>query len=382
MTFKSKNLYNRANYIIRENFINDKIFTSAFDLNAILKYEDCFSSLPAKTSQQIIIQLGKNWKSFYAGMKIWSKKKDDFCGMPQLPKFKPKNGRNIVFFDYQQGRFKDGKYFFPMTGNKKEYSLFIETTIEKKYFRLLRIVPCGNCYKIEIVYRKQIEEKEIYNDIYLSIDLGINNLTTLTNNIGLRPIVINDKILKSVNNYYNKLRAKALSYIGKGSSNRLKRIDTKRNNIFDTHLHRISRTIINYCLENNIDNIVIGRNKDWQRNSKMGKKNNQRFVQIPYEDLIQKILYKAEEVGIKVIIIEEQYTSKSSFIDNDNIPEKFGNYKFSGKRICRGLYKCKDGTIINADVNSSFNILRKCNPEFQYDDRIKDVSLHPIRFNV
>jgi len=382
MTFKSKNLYNRANYIVRENFIKDNLFVSSYDLNKILKYEECFTNLPTKTSQQIIIQLGNNWRSFFRAVKDWSKNKDKYEGQPSLPKFKPKNGRNIVFFDYQQGRFKNGKFYFPMTGNHKQYSLYIETTIQKKDFRLLKIRPYGNCYKIEIVYRKQIEENEEYNDNYLAIDLGINNLTTLTNNIGLRPIVINGRILKSVNNYYNKLQAEAMSYIDRGSSNRFQKIVTKRNNIFDTHLHRISRTIINYCLDNNIENIVIGRNKDWQRCSKMGKKNNQRFVQIPYEDLIQKILYKAEEVGIRVAVIEEQYTSKSSFIDNDFIPEKFGNYEFSGKRICRGLYKSGNGSIINADVNGSFNILRKCNPEFYYDDRIKDVSFHPIRFNI
>jgi len=178
------------------------------------------------------------------------------------------------------------------------------------------------------------------------------------------------------------LFAKAEGYIGKGTSNRIKKISTKKNNITEDHIHKVSRWIINYCIENNIDNIVIGRNKDWQRKSNIGKKNNQKFVQIPFESLINKIIYKAEENGIKVQIMTEQYTSKSSFIDNDVIPDKFGKYKFSGKRIKRGLYQSKNGTLINADVNGSFNILRKCNPEFIYDDRIKGISLYPIRVNI
>jgi putative transposase len=377
---KSKNLYNYANYILRQEFIINKKIIFSNDLNKQLKNTEQFQALPAKTSQQILILLGKNWKSFFRSIKDWSKNKNKYTGRPNLPKYKDKNGRQIVFFDYMQGSFGNDKYYFPRKDREKRE--FIETKINKKYFRLLRIVPYGNCYKIEIVYQKEIEEKQNCNNNYLAIDLGVNNLATLTNNIGLQPIVINGKILKSINCYYNKIRSKAMSYIGKGTSSRIKKMDFKRNNIVNNHLHKISRWIVNYCLKNNIDNIVIGRNQDWQRNSKMGKKNNQLFVQIPFEDLIKKISYKAEENGIRIKIIPEQYTSKSSFIDNDIIPEKFGNYDFFGNRINRGLYKSKNGMLINADVNGSYNVLRKCNPEFKYDDRIEGISLYPIRLNI
>jgi putative transposase len=380
MCYKSKNLYNYANYLVRQEFINNNKCIYSFSLNKELKHTDVFKELPAKTSQQIILKLGKNWKSFFRGIKSWNKNKSIFCGKPNLPKYKKKDGRFIVFFDRTQGSFKNNKYYFPRKDRKnKEY---IDTNINKKDFRLLRIVPYGNCYKIELVYTKQIIEKLEYNNNCLAIDLGINNLVTLTNNIGLQPIAINGKILKSINCYYNKLKTRAMSYVRRGSSNRTKKIDTKRNNIVNTHMHEISRYIINYCLANNIDNIVIGRNKDWQRNSNIGKKNNQIFVQIPFEDLLKKISYKAEENNIAITIISEEYTSKSSFIDNDIIPEKFGNYSFSGERIKRGLYKSKNGKLINADVNGSFNILRKCIPEFIYNDRIEGVSLHPIKCSI
>jgi putative transposase len=346
----------------------------------MLKNDDVFRALPAKTSQQIIILLGKNWKSFFKAIKNWSKNRVKYTGKPNLPKYKDKNGRQIVFFDYMQGRFKDNKYYFPGQDRRKEF--YIDTNINKQSFKLLRIVPYGNCYKIEIVYIKEIEDKLEYNNNYIAIDLGVNNLATLTNNIGLQPIIINGKILKSINCYYNKIRAKAMSYIDKGTSNRIKRIDAKRNNIINTYMHKISRYIINYCIENNIDNIIIGRNKDWQRNSNIGRKNNQIFVQIPFEDLIRKIQYKAEENGILVNIIPEEYTSQSSFIDNDILPDKYGDYEFSGKRIKRGLYKSKNGILINSDVNGSYNIMRKCNPEFRYNDRIKGISLYPIKCDV
>jgi putative transposase len=378
--FKSKNLYNRALFIVKEQFLKDNTIIFSNELNKMLKTEDCFKKLPAKTSQQIIINMGYNWKSFFRSIKRWAKNKSGYDGKPQFPKYKKKNSRNIITIDYMQGHFENNRYYFPVRKGK-ERNNYIETNIQKKDFVLLRIVPYGNCYKIAIVYRKQIDEREI-NQNYLAIDLGINNLATLTNNIGLRPIAVNGRILKSINCYYNKLFAQASSYIVRGNSNRIQRITAKRNNIVFTHMHRISHWIINYCLENKIDNIVIGRNKDWQRNSNIGKKNNQVFVQIPFEQLIQNIQYKAEEVGINVNIVPEQYTSKASFLDDDIIPENLGDYTFSGKRIKRGLYRSNNGILINADVNGSYNILRKRNPESIKANGIKGVSLHPVRVNI
>lgn len=375
MCFKSKNLYNYANYIIRQEFINNNNLVSAFDLNKDLKNEDVFRALPAKTSQQILIGLGRNWKSYFKSIKDWAKNQGKYTGKPKLPKYKDKEGRNVVYFDYQQGTLKEGKYKFP----KSDY--YIETEVQKEDFRQVQIFPYGTCYKISLIYRVKTNENKEINSNYLAIDLGIDNLATLTNSIGKSSIVINGRILKSINQFYNKKLAKLRSHIGRGTSNRIKALNMKRNNIVETHFHRTSRYIINYCVENDISNIVIGRNKDWQRNSNMKKKTNQKFVSIPFEMLIYQLKYKAEDVGINMTVIEEQYTSKSSFVDNDSIPTKFGDHQFSGKRIKRGLYKSKDGTLINADVNGSYNILRKCNPEFKYDG-IEGVSLHPIRVNI
>jgi putative transposase len=381
MCFKSKNLYNYANYIVRQEFINNHKIIFSFDLNKTIKHDDPFMALPAKTSQMIIIRLGKNWKAYFMAIKDWSVNRHKYTSKPKLPKYKDRDGRFVTFFDKIQGSFRKGKYYFPEK-NKEKLDTYIKTNITRNVLHQVRIVPYGNCYKIEFVYEKEVSDKTEFNNNYLAIDLGINNLATLTNNIGLQPIVINGKILKSINNYYNKLLSKAESYVGKGTSNRIKRIAAKRQNIVDNFMHKTSRYIINYCLENKIDNIVIGRNSDWQRHSNIGTKNNQAFVQIPFESLIDKVIYKAEEAGITTRIISEQYTSKASFIDNDIIPDKFDKYEFSGKRIMRGLYKTKNNILINADVNGSYNILRKCNPEFVYNDGIKGISLYPIRLNI
>jgi putative transposase len=275
--YKSKNLYNYANYIFRQDFINNNKYPDTFELNKQIKNEDVFKELPAKTSQQIIIQLGKNWKSFFKSIKDWAKHQEKYNGKPKIPKYKNKDGRNIVLFDYQQGTLKDDKYKFPLTDE------YIETNITKEQLRHIKIIPYGSCYKICIVYRVEVKEKLNKNDNYLAIDLGVDNLATLTNNIGLTPIVINGKILKSINQYYNKKLAKLHSYVPNKSSKRIKKLSLKRNNIVETHMHKISRFIINYCSDSKIDNIIIGRNKDWKRDSKMNKEVNQKFINIPFE---------------------------------------------------------------------------------------------------
>lgn len=374
--YKSKNLYNYANYLIRQEFIENNNVVSAFDLNKKLKNEDVFKALPSKTSQQIIIKLGKNWKSFFKSIQDWNVNKHKYSGRPKLPKYKEKDGRNIVLFDYQQGTLKNGRYKFPKSDE------YIETRVSKETFRQIQIFPYGSCYKISVIYRKKAEKLISEHGRLLAIDLGVDNLATLTNNIGLQPIVISGKIMKSRNNYYNKKLAKLKSYVGNKSSNRIKKLSLKRNNIVSTYFHKVSRYIINYCIDNNISNIVIGKNKNWKLKSKMSKQSNQKFIQIPYELLIYQLQYKAEDKGISVKLVEEQYTSKSSFIDGDPIPKILGTYEFSGKRIKRGLYKSKNGVLINADVNASYNILRKCNSQFKYDEGIKGISLYPVRVNI
>lgn len=375
MCFRSKNLYNYANYILRQEFIKNQKTVSAFDLNKRLKNEEAFKELPAKTSQQIIIALCRNWKSFFVAIKDWKINKGKYLGKPALPRYKKKNGRNIVLFDYQQGTLKDGKYKFPLSNH------YIETRIEKENFRQVQIIPYGTCYKINIIYRKKILPIKANFKNFLAIDLGIDNLATLTNNIGESSIVINGKIIKSANQYYNKRLAQLKSYVGNKSSNRINRLSIKYSNKMETHFHKISRYIINYCKKKNIGNIIIGKNKLWKNRSKMNKKSNQKFIQIPFNKLIEQVKYKAEEIGINVLVTDERYTSQSSFIDNDVLPTKFGEYQFSGRRVKRGLYRSKSGILINADVNASYNILRKCNPEFSYD-RIEGVSLHPTRINI
>ena len=182
----------------------------------------------------------------------------------------------------------------------------------------------------------------------------------------LKPILINGKPLKSINQYYNKKLANLKSKLRneKKTSKRIKSLTNKRNNKVNDYLHKTSRLITNYLVSNNINTLVVGKNKEWKQDVNIGKKNNQNFVQIPHSRLIDMLLYKCKLRGINVIITEESYTSKCSFLDDEGI-KKHKVYK--GNRIKRGLFKSSEGVLINADVNGSLNILKKVVGKFNYN---------------
>lgn len=198
----------------------------------------------------------------------------------------------------------------------------------------------------------------------MSIDLGIDNLCTCISNV-TKSFIINGKPIKSINQFYNKQKSKFQSELKlknhKNQSNRLYRLSLKRNNKIKDYFHKVSKYIVNQLVEQSINTLIIGKNNGWKQETKLGNKNNQNFVSIPFEILINMLKYKCKLQGINVILQEESYTSKASFFDNDYIPvcnSDYKHYNFSGKRIKRGLY-VTNNILINADINGSLNILRK-----------------------
>jgi len=383
LCFIAKNLYNRANYLVRQLFINSSkkveegkrskaIWTRYVELDRIAKEENWkeYRELPAQTSQQVLRLLEKNWKSFFKTIKEWIKDKSKFKGRPKLPKYK-NEGRTVVIFTAQQIKLKGQYIHFP----KKVGLSPIKTKVDN--IKQVRLIPQSTCYVIEVVYEKKKEDDNLDAHLFLGIDIGLNNLATLTSNKkGLRPILINGRPLKSINQFFNKVKSKLMSFIkDRGTSKRILKLTHKRGCKIQDYLHKASRFIIRFCLLHSIKTIVIGINKNWKQEVTLGKRNNQNFVAIPFATLIQQLQYKAEEVGIKVILTEEAYTSKSSFLDLEVI-EKKENYK--GRRIKRGLFRSSSGKLINADVNGAFNILRKVVPNL-FRDGIEGVGLHPIK---
>ncbi len=213
---------------------------------------------------------------------------------------------------------------------------------------------------MEVVYEVKDVEMLKDNNHYAGIDLGINNLATITSNIS-QSYIVNGRPVKSINQYYNKIKANLQSQLkDKRTSKRIQRLTFKRNCKIKDYFHKSTSYIVNQLVSDSINTVVIGQNKDWKQDINIGTKNNQSFTSIPHSMFINMLKYKCRLKRINIVCIEEPYTSKSSFLDLDPIPSlKDEKVSFSGKRIKRGLYRSGSGSIINADVNGSFNILRK-----------------------
>jgi len=354
LTHLSKNLYNYANYLIRQHFFETGKMLNEYELTTKLAKEkqiDYILMPSAQSAQQTIKLLFKNWKSFFKANQAYKQNPTNFLGRPKMPRYKEKDGHNILVFTNQNCKIKEGYVHFPKKANIEP----IKTKVSS--LKQVRIIPNATCFVVEIVYDKEVQKLVSDNENYLSIDLGLNNLVTSFNNIGLQPFIINGKIVKSINQFYNKTKAKMMSFIGdKGTSNRINALTHKRNQKINDQLHKTSRYIIDYCITHNISKIVIGNNKDWKQNINIGKRNNQNFVTIPHAKLINQITYKGEEVGIKVIKTEESYTSKIDHFANEEMKRQA---KYLGKRVKRGLFKSSTNRYINSDVNGAIGILRK-----------------------
>lgn len=369
----SKNIYNVANYYIRQEFFYLGNWLRYYDLWYMLKDKDVYQKLPSQTSQQILRLVDKNWKSFFNSLKKWRARPKKYQGRPRPPKYKKKNGEFMLIFTNQQCRIKEGYLYFP----KKVALSPIKTRI-KNQLHQVRLIPKGLYYIVEIIYEKEVKNLNVDKKRILGIDLGLANIVTMVNNAGLQPVIIKGGIAKSTNQFYNKQVAKYMSIKDKQGiavvTRRIQKLTRRRNNKINDQFHKISRKIINYCVDHNFGTIIIGYNRFWKQKVNMGRRNNQKFVQLPYFKLISQIQYKSKLVGIDAILEKESYTSKCSFLDNESI-QKHKNY--AGKRINRGLFRSNKGIIINADVNAGYNIIKKVIPNAVLVDGIEGVGLYP-----
>ena len=386
-THKSKNLYNHANFLVREEFIkNDKWFRYG-ELNKLLKADvefDDYKQMPtAQSAQQTLRLLEKDWKSFFKAIKDWSAHKEKYLGRPKLPKYKPKNGKHILILTNQNVKLKENKLYFP-----KAFQGF---TVKPRFvelenfvsFQQVRVIPSFQSFTIELVYNIDIPDVALEdNGRYLSMDIGLDNLATVVNNTGLKPVIINGKGLKSINKYYNKqvshYREIAKRMNGKDYTNRMDGITRKRTEKIDDYMHKESSYLVRYAVSNDFHTIVIGNNKEWKQKSSMSKKVNQSFVGIPHMRFIEMIQYKAQNVGLHVILTEESYTSGTSFLDGEEPVKDNYNKK---RRVKRGLFISNHGTKINADVNGAYQIMKKVFPK-AFADGVEGVALHPVRVSI
>jgi putative transposase len=356
----SKNLYNASLYDVRQYYFETKSYRTwqsqrlIFTKNHNLDYY----ALQSHLAGEVLIQVGRQFLSFFNNKS--NKKK-------RIPKYKDKYGYNVVSFPKltisKRIVFDENKQLYTYTLCKRSYNLKIQST--KSNIKMVKFVydeskDIIKCFKIYEVEQPKLKQD---NSRYFSIDPGLNNIVSIYNNIGIRPLLYNGRPIKSINQYYNKNTAKLRSELPTNvkSSKRLKQLSFKRNNKIEYEMHKISNHIINEAVKHNISKIFIGNNIGWKNEINIGMRNNQNFVNIPHTKLFQQLLYKGALRGIEVIFTEESYTSKASFFDMDDLPiyGESDTPNFSGRRIKRGLYRDGDGNIWNADLNGAANIMRK-----------------------
>ena len=374
LCFNSKNLYNKALYLVRQHYFETKGYLNFFKVSKLMiasKDEDYYA-LPTRVANQTLMLLDRNFKAFFALLK--KKKKNEYDKPIRIPRYLDKEGRYITIFPKDAISKKSLK-----KGVIKLSSLSIEipTKVTESNIVEVRVLPRNNHHVVEVVYKVEEKESKSDNGRYASIDLGLNNLATVGSNV-VKSFIINGKPLKSINQYWNKEKAKLQSLLkgNKKTSKRIKSISNKRNNKIKDYLHKSSKMLVNFLVSNDISTLIIGYNEEWKQNINIGNKNNQSFVNIPFYTFIKQLEYKCKLEVINFIITEESYTSKCSFLDNETI-EKHESYL--GKRVKRGLFRSAKNRIINADLNGSLNILRKVVGEFEYPI---EVCSTPLRINI
>lgn len=365
LTFKAKNLYNHGLYLYRQSYFehkkdSEKPTLSWVEIDKSLRrqgHEDV-RALPAKVAGAVLKNLGESIASYWKLVRL--KNEGGLNQNPRLPRYLHKTeGRYPVSFNYQtfgKARGANNELFLCPKG----INLAIPTKVDNP--KQVRIVPKHNNFVIEVVYDAE-ESAPKRTSKYAGIDLGVDNFATVTFSTQNKPLIVKGLELKSINQGYNRLIAKAQTLLpdSQKTSKSIHRLWSRRSWILQTKIHQITAFLTALFDEMQIETVFIGKNTNWKQNLPFGKVVKQRFAYLPYETFIEQLRYKCQLRGITVTVQEESYTSKASFLDNDNIPVygEAEDPKFSGRRTKRGLYRTGNGRLINADVNGSYNILKK-----------------------
>ena len=377
LCFRSKNLYNLANYQVRQEFFRTRNLLSYGALDSLLQTTEAYQALPAKVSQQVLIQVSRDWLSFSEADLSYKENPNKFLGAPRIPKYKHKQkGRNLLIYTYQA---VSKTWLFRGFINPSKTAIKIPTA--QREVSQVRIVPKLNHYVVEVVYEIERFDWKLDRSHVAGVDLGLNNLAAVASNqADFLPFLINGRPLKSINAYFNKTRAALQSMLlgEEKTSQRIQALSHKRNCKIDDYLHKASHFIIERLLEHGIGTLVIGKNPGWKQKIELGKVNNQNFVSIHHARFISMLKYKAEMFGIEVIIREESHTSRCSFLDLEPIERR---EVYQGCRVKRGLFRASNGRIINADINAAANIIRKAIPN-AFADGIEAVVVRPLRIDL
>ena len=372
--FASKNLYNAALYGTRQAFIHQQRIITYEELARDLKASVEFRALPAKVAQWVLRQVALAWKSYFAACAAWEADPSRFLGHPKLPKYLDKRGRNLLTYTEQADQPRAEKSW----AMRIPSGLDIRVETRQTAIDQVRIVPHASHYTVEVIYERPVTPADVDPSRAAAIDIGLNNLAAVTfNQPGLAPFLVNGRPLKAINQWYNKRRARLQAKLPAGvfDSRQLDILTDKRARQITHYLHVASRRIVDQLVKRRIGMLVVGKNDGWKQAIELGKRTNQNFVFVPHARFIEMLRYKAELVGIHVVVSEESYTSKCSFLDLEPIGKQ---EVYAGKRVKRGLFQAADARRLNADINGAFNILRKVVPD-AFGNGIGGVVVHPVR---
>lgn len=374
MCYLSKNVYNESVYNIRQHYFTEGSYLRYEANFGQMKFSENYINLGSNVAQATMRKADQSFKSFFSLLKK-SKQGIYENWKIRLPHYLKKDSFYPVEFihageaDLSKGKFKipASKYLRDRYSGLKLYIMIPEYIRDKKV-HTISIIPKygGRYFEARFVFEKEATMLELDPQNALAIDLGINNFATCVTSEG-NSFIIDGKKVKSINQWYNKENARLQSVKDKqaikGCTKKQYLITNKRDRQIQDFIYKSTKYIVQYCINNDIGELVVGYNDGFQDKVNLGKVNNQQFVMLSYGRFKSRLEYLCALYGIDYRIQEESYTSKASFWDHDEIPKwnplnpKQG--QFSGKRIKRGLYQTKSGKLLNADVNGALNILRK-----------------------
>ena len=366
----AKNLFNEGLYNCRQYYFNESGYLNYEKNYHLLKNSDNYKMLNSNMAQQILKEVDGSFRAFFGLLKLAKKGRYSYRDI-KLPQYLRKEGYFTLVIGFV--RLQDNKLLIPYSNSfrktHRKIKIRIPPILLDKKVKEIRIIPKsdGRFFELQYTYEAGFHIKETLDlNKALSIDAGINNLAACVTSEG-RSFILDGKRLKSINQWYNKNNSRLQSIKDRqrilNKTKQQSSLERNRNNRINDYISKCARHIINYCLDNNIGNIVIGYDPTLQKDSNIGRRNNQNFVSIPFGKLKDKLTYLCDYYGVNLIRQEESYTSKASFFDRDDIPvyndDDTREHVFSGSRVKRGLYKTSNGMCINADINGALNILKK-----------------------
>ncbi|MGK7892624.1 MAG: RNA-guided endonuclease InsQ/TnpB family protein [Xenococcus sp. (in: cyanobacteria)] len=363
---ESHKLTNMGIYLARQLYFKAKKIIGKYDLEKEYKTNNHYKVLHSQAAQQSLRTVAESFNSYKKLAKAY--RRGEITDRPRIPNYRKKGGLATVSYPKQALKLRGNQIKVPLGRTCKRwfgldsFCISMPSNLDFADIKELRILPRNKCFYFEFVYKKKTEKVELNTDNVLGIDHGLINWLTCVSNVGTS-FIVDGKHIKSMNRWYNK----QASSIKKNKpqefwNNRLAAITEKRNRQMRDGINKAARIVINHCLEHNIGTVIFGWNKRQKDSINIGKKNNSEFVPIPTARLKDRIAQLCEEYGIIFHEVNESYTSKSSFLDDDDLPihgEKPKDWKPSGRRTKRGLYRTANNWYINADSNAAANAIRR-----------------------